>query len=674
MFTPHAFWMPHPPVAALSSARHDAPAAPKVEGFASLGLPLASVSLAWAAVLLLLAAYALSMARDLASFDSPELALAALRLGLGHPPGQPLHTLLGFVFAHLPGLPALLGMNLLSALAGALCALPALSLAQTLLGDARPAPGWLVLAIILPVGLHPALWEPATRVEVYTLAAFCGLWALARVAQPARRSRDFFWAGLALGLGACANPYVSLIVALALAPGVLLALVRRQLSPRAIPLACAGGCVGLLPYLYVPWVAARPYTRGVMVWGAPIDAESLRHYFLGLDYARSRGISGAEWLRHTADWFVWAAQRGLLPLLLAGLLGVLFAERRSLLLVAALPISTGLAVLLVASNTVWQPDIPDYVGYLVIPAWFAAAGLLALLARLQYLARPVLAIALVLAQAAWCLSLPPAVWTRTRQLDRVARTLAQAALAEAPPHAFLIVEADHWVAPLLYLQWAEHVREDVVIVALGLASSSWFWQQTFAFHPELRPAALAGPGGRNARVRRMLAANSERSVLIETGQLASQLAIEVCVTGWLRTVKAGSCAPPSAAVDAVLRRQAFQLGEGAPPALAILSSVAFERGLDLWARANFAAADRALLAAVPAESRPTLTPLPASLGPHVLPPPAIAWQRAVALGEPARNLYLASLLRAELGDVEGASALALAAARTGLPEAQRWLR
>jgi hypothetical protein len=39
--------------------------------------------------------YALSMSRDMGFYDSPELALVAVQGGVGHPIGQPLHTLLG---------------------------------------------------------------------------------------------------------------------------------------------------------------------------------------------------------------------------------------------------------------------------------------------------------------------------------------------------------------------------------------------------------------------------------------------------------------------------------------------------------------------------------------------------------------------------------------------------
>src|SRR4051812_26676681 len=48
-----------------------------------------------------------TMSRNLSLYDSGELALAAAQLGLGHPPGQPLHTLLGYLAARIAPTPLL---------------------------------------------------------------------------------------------------------------------------------------------------------------------------------------------------------------------------------------------------------------------------------------------------------------------------------------------------------------------------------------------------------------------------------------------------------------------------------------------------------------------------------------------------------------------------------------
>ena len=105
-----------------------------------LALPVPSRRHTAISAIALFVFYVLTMSRSLSLYDSPELALVAEQLGLGHPLGQPLHTLLGALLARLPGVDPLIALNGLSALAGALTVIPATSLAETLLranGDDR---------------------------------------------------------------------------------------------------------------------------------------------------------------------------------------------------------------------------------------------------------------------------------------------------------------------------------------------------------------------------------------------------------------------------------------------------------------------------------------------------------------------------------------------------------
>src|SRR5919201_6688282 len=48
------------------------------------------------------ALYLATAARDIVFGDTPELTTAAITLGVPHPPGYPLWTMLGWLFAQLP--------------------------------------------------------------------------------------------------------------------------------------------------------------------------------------------------------------------------------------------------------------------------------------------------------------------------------------------------------------------------------------------------------------------------------------------------------------------------------------------------------------------------------------------------------------------------------------------
>ncbi|HJL19164.1 MAG TPA: DUF2723 domain-containing protein, partial [Sandaracinaceae bacterium LLY-WYZ-13_1] len=185
---------------------------------ARLGLPLGRPRAAWGTAGVLLAVYAVTMARGPTFYDSPELALVAHELGVGHPIGQPLHTLVGWLFAHLPGVPPHVGLTLMSALFGALAVLPAWSLSERFAPPAdRPLASLGRALALAGFGLSLVAWEPATRVEVYTLAAFGALWTLAR-ATDARTFGAWLGVGVALGLTASTHAVMAASAALALIP------------------------------------------------------------------------------------------------------------------------------------------------------------------------------------------------------------------------------------------------------------------------------------------------------------------------------------------------------------------------------------------------------------------------------------------------------------------------
>jgi hypothetical protein len=628
---------------------------------------------AWLTAGLLLAVYAATMSRDLGLFDSAELALVAHQLGLGHPIGQPLHTLLGFVFAHLPLLPPLVGLNLLSALSGALCVLPAFAIAERLSGGgARDAFGTALLAgALLVFGLHASLWEPATRVEVYATGSLLALWSVAFTWQVIDdggvAARTLAGAGVGLGLAACASPYTALIAALALAPLVLSALVARRLGPRALLAAVAGGACALTLYAYVPLVAQR---QGVLIWGAPDDARSLAHYFSGADFARNRSLTWSLFVEHVAAFCAWSLRQWQLPLLLLGIVGYLASAAGTAH--ALIPVlSAALTVALLASNAIFSPDVPDYLGYLLLPSWLCAAGAAALLARGG---RRWLSTLLLAALAAASALAPPGWFERTRARDRFAREFATAALRAVPARAIVVAESDQFVAAALYLQHAERLRPDVVLLAAGLANSSWFWEQTFARHRDLRPIALTGPGGRDGRMRRLLDANPERTVLFERLELAQRTRIAACAGGYLLASGAACArrAEPDLAPSRLFDRTLVALGRGSPNTDGAVAAASFAVGDALVRLGHESAAMTTLLSGVPRSMRPALPPATAGAfavagSPVVIARPA--WRRHVALGEPARNLFFAGQLALRSGRSLLAAELVARAAADGLPEA-----
>lgn len=593
-----------------------------------------------AAVLGLAVYYSLTMSRDMGFYDSPELALVAVQGGVGHPIGQPLHTLLGHGLVGLGGLLGvgpLVCLNFLSALACALTVVPVVSIVDRLapapagfVGRARP----FVVALL---GVHASLWEPATRIEVYPLGTLLGaasmacLLAALDAAPGPSRTRPMELAGLLLALTTGANAVTAAFFALAMLPLVVVALWRRALPFRSLGPAVLAALLGMLVWAYIPLAARDP---DVVAWGRPTDWPSLRAYLSGADFqGKSVELLSSEFAAHLGAFVTWASRVGLLALPLLGLLGLAVRGRRILL-----PVS-----LLLLLNVGWyarydpfSPGILDFLGYLAAPLWFLAGGCALLCEWAHARGRVTHAAALLTLTAVVALA-SPSPWERTRSADRVTRVLAEAALAELPPNAVLVVEADHHVAPLMYLQEVEGLRPDVVVLPLGLASSSWMWELLYRRHPDLAPFAVRGEGGRLARVRRFLTAQPTRQWFVSDRAVALRLGAPGCVHGVVLTMVQcqGGVARPDGLLP-LLRRAHAQLGDGSPATAGLLAWEAESRARALAAEGRPRDAFLLLTLTVP---NVDASGVPEQALPVELPPSEVGVD---AMGSARRNLLLAA--------------------------------
>ncbi len=204
------------PVAAAKLARPGRPAsspAPRA------GIPFDRRSLAGAGVVGLIAfvVYALTVERTVPTGDGGELIAAAYVLGVAHPPGYPLYTLLGHLATMLPGGSPALRMNLMSGLLdapGAACRLA----------------GWSAGSKLTTVKLR----SPAALA-----AAVCCLAASAACG-----------AGVAAAQPALARPTVSLSC-----------LGKPTVKPSEVVLACADAGLGVRRIVWLGW--GQPVAAGV---------------------------------------------------------------------------------------------------------------------------------------------------------------------------------------------------------------------------------------------------------------------------------------------------------------------------------------------------------------------------------------------------------------------------
>ncbi len=413
-----------------------------------------------------LALYWLTLSPGLLPADAGEFQLVAARLGIAHPPGYPLYTLIGGLFAHL--MPANLprALNLFSAVTMALAVMLAGRAARRFSGSAW---GGVVASSALMVAA--SVWSTATQASIRPLAAFFMALCLERLAAYRNRSdlrqpdRALTGFALAFGLGLAHHPSLAF-------PGIVFAIYllliepRLAIQPRRWVAPLGAFTLGFLPWLYLPIRGAMP--------DVPFAPEGIATWRGFWDHVLARGFAGDFFYFHTPTelWdrtLIWLnilqLQWGDTLLILAGVAAVVLALRdwRVLILLGG-----AFGVHSLVTMTYRAPQTVEY----LIPAYVALAVLVGI-GLSPYIPR--MSIKIINPRNLWTL-LPALAITASlvhlfRQYpsyawlarDHSTRETSEALLDAAPPGA-VILASWHWATPLQALQQIDGVRPDVEVI------------------------------------------------------------------------------------------------------------------------------------------------------------------------------------------------------------------
>ena len=183
---------------------------------------------------------------SLYTIDSAEMVLAAVTMGIDHPPGHPLYLLLAHCFSLLPFSVPDEGVILCSSVAAAAASCLLASAVRTRTGNdlAALTCGWAFAFTLV-------IWFHATIAEVYAvqLACVAGFYAAIAHWVSDRHPAALILSWFALGLTASANVLLSAL----LAPVALYVVWRSGIhSPRQLANLLASFSVGASALLYIP--------------------------------------------------------------------------------------------------------------------------------------------------------------------------------------------------------------------------------------------------------------------------------------------------------------------------------------------------------------------------------------------------------------------------------------
>ena len=437
------------------------------------------------------ALYAVTLAPTVLAGDGGEFQFVPYLLGVAHPTGYPLYTILGWLWSHLlPVGDVAYRMNLFSAFWASLAVALLYPLTRSLLRQVFPALSPSIRRLIgvvasITFAVTPTLWSQAVIAEVYGLHIFFVvlifylLLAWGEVRQP----RYLLLSALAFGLGLAHHSTTVL-----LAPAILVYIVLidwRVFLDWQLLLKCLVLLLGpLVLYLYIPLRAPHtPYLRLPLAEGRDLvlyenTLPNLVDFVMGGPFSGSVDFSVDLGERLTMTWDLLRNEVSLagVTLALVGVMGLATGvpatgmasqeaatgSRRRHLAVLALTCLAYLASvsfnLVYTIGDIFVMYIPSY---LMICLWIAvAAGMVASLVRRSRAA----SVGLVLLFLALPLGLLVSNVDALDQSDNTAaRTGWEALLAEPlPPDAILISNDRNEIMPMWYFQYVDGTRPDLL--------------------------------------------------------------------------------------------------------------------------------------------------------------------------------------------------------------------
>lgn len=410
----------------------------------------------------LFALYLFTLAPDVLPADQGEFQLVAARLGVAHPPGFPLYTLLGHLATRFPWpVSPAYKLNLFSAVTSTLTLVFVYASVHRLTQQHGGA-----VTAVLALATSTTFWSQATTANIRSLTALftaVAFFILLTLKTEDKTATERYLVGFVFVLTLGITHHTSLLFMALIWLGFLWLIRKREWQqPRFWIRPFFAASLALLPLLYLPWRATA---------NTPGTSPSLATWNGFLDHLLARGFRGDffyfiepallwERLNVMGNVLTFQFTPWLLAGMGAGLIWLLWQKPKvAFLLGGSFVLHTFVTATYRAPQTV-EYMLPAYVsavlclGYGVgqLTTWqhnkiielvgkVGAAGLLtaALFQGVQHY--------------------PSFAYLHQ---DNSTRHNAQTLLAEAPAGAVILADW-HWATPLWYLQSVEGIRPDVTI-------------------------------------------------------------------------------------------------------------------------------------------------------------------------------------------------------------------
>ena len=453
--------------------------------------------------------YLFTIAPSVVQIDSGELAAVQATLGIAHPTGYPLFSLIGYLFLKLP-LPftKIFQANLLALVWCALGIWLFIKSAFIILSNlnfevesqkkknkSKNNPAALessgnnifittsVMLSGLILAFSKTYWSQSTSVEVYSLQIFLFvlvIYSTLKAYYSERKLIDWIWVALSLALG-FSNHMTTLLTL----PFVAVLFFQKEkvslksFKKIAIMLALFFPLL-IAFYLYLP---LRASSNPQINWGNPVNFDNFFRHVSGKQYQ--------VWLFASIE----AAKKQLVYFLtnfpgelgytgaVVGLIGIFFSYKYMRKMFFALITTFVFSVLYSINYDIVDIDSYFLLAYIIF-CLFAAFGIFKILIYLKQKFNSRIAIA-----SSIIISLFPLALNFSSVNQSGVYTFedyTKAVLNSTEKNSIIFsYQWDYLVSPSYYFQFVENYRKDVTVIDKELLRRSWFYNQLKRDHPDV---------------------------------------------------------------------------------------------------------------------------------------------------------------------------------------------
>jgi len=458
--------------------------------------------------------YTTTMCRSVGFTDSGELAVVACTLGIAHPTGYPLFTLLGRCWSMIPSaLEEIIQLNLFTAVLTAIAVgmffktTLALRRAVTVfqqrnkkrkeINDRR----FFLAAIIasLIIAFSTTFWSQSTALEVYALhliLVLCTIWMFVngleeQLTVPRTISRSFILFAFVLGLS-----FANHMTTILLAPGFLWLYFHifefRRESFILIIKSSFFFILGLSVYLYLPIRSAH---HPLLDWGHPATLERLFWHISGKQF-RVWMFSGWDVAQKQLNYYVqnFTSEFFILVLIciITGLIELFQQSRRLLIFFLIL---FGTTIIYAINYDIFDIDSYFLLSYLVV-GFMSAYGIFFIMEQGEK-NRPWIKISTAVLFCILPVIQIVSHWERVDETwNKIPQQFVEKAFSDLEPHALVLASSwDYFISPSLYYQFIKNERSDVTIIDKSLLQDrTWYFLQLEHNAPwlmeRIRPSAI----------------------------------------------------------------------------------------------------------------------------------------------------------------------------------------